>query len=183
MVFGPLVAVLAVAETRLDDFFGAAATATWVSGVVMGAGLTLAAWYPLAGTLVAALCLPAGMLLFGAPGIAGAAVVGMIGAVSWAAGASRSAAPPWRWAWPPCRSPSRRRPKRRRGSCCSSRRSCCRAGPWACWRGAARSGRHSSRSWPPRSTPSARQAPRRRSPRSARTSPGRCTTRSRTPSA
>ncbi|MGW3351927.1 sensor histidine kinase [Nonomuraea rubra] len=84
VVFGPLVAVLAVAETRLDDFFGAAATATWASGVVMGAGLMLAARYPLAATLIAALCLPAGTLLFGAPGISGAAVIGMIGAVSWA---------------------------------------------------------------------------------------------------
>ncbi|MFG6192257.1 histidine kinase [Nonomuraea sp. JJY05] len=84
MVFGPLVAVLAVAEVRLDDFFGAASTAVWVSGVVMGAGLMLAAWWPLAGTVVAAACLPVSMVAFGAPGVSGATMIGLLGAVAWA---------------------------------------------------------------------------------------------------
>lgn len=84
LVFGPLVAALAVAETRLDGFFGAAATAVWASGAAMGAGLALAAWQPLAGTVVAAVCLPVGMVTFGAPGVSGATMVGMIGAVAWA---------------------------------------------------------------------------------------------------
>ncbi|TYB55952.1 hypothetical protein FXF51_44825, partial [Nonomuraea sp. PA05] len=85
LVFGPLIAVLAVIEVRLDDFFGATATATatWVPGAVMGAGLMLAARYPLTGTLIVALCLPAGMVVFGAPGVSGASMAGMIGAVMW----------------------------------------------------------------------------------------------------
>lgn len=84
MVFGPLVAVLAVAEVRLDGFFGAASTAVWVSSAVMGAGLMLAAWWPLAGTVVAAVCLPVGVVVFDAPGVGGAAMIGMLGAVAWA---------------------------------------------------------------------------------------------------
>ncbi|GAA2214050.1 histidine kinase [Nonomuraea monospora] len=73
--------MLAVIEVRLDYFFDA--TATWVPGAVMGAGLMLAARYPLTGTLIAALSLPAGMIVFGAPGVSGAAMAGMIGAVVW----------------------------------------------------------------------------------------------------
>ncbi|MFI7536615.1 sensor histidine kinase [Streptosporangium sp. NPDC049376] len=84
MVFGPLVAALAVAEVRLDDFFDATSTAVWVSGVVMGVGLVPAAWWPLAGTVVAAACLPVGMVVFGAPGVSGATMLGLLGAVAWA---------------------------------------------------------------------------------------------------
>ncbi|MDF5757312.1 histidine kinase [Spongiactinospora sp. TRM90649] len=84
LVFGPLVAALAVAETRLDDFFGPAATAVWATGAAMGTGLVLAAWWPLVSTIVVALCPPVGMLVFGAPGVSGAMMIGMIGAVAWA---------------------------------------------------------------------------------------------------
>ncbi|MGP3959186.1 sensor histidine kinase [Nonomuraea sp. 3N208] len=84
LVFGPLIGFLAVMETLLDDFFGASATATWVSGVLLGAGVVVATWYPLAGTLVAAVCLPIPVVAFDAPGVGGAAMIGMIGVVAWA---------------------------------------------------------------------------------------------------
>lgn len=84
LVFGPLVGALAVLETEFDDFFGAASTAVSLSGVAMGAGLMVAAWWPLVGTVIAAGCLPVGVFVFGAPGVGGAAMVGMIGAVAWA---------------------------------------------------------------------------------------------------
>ncbi|MFC4056775.1 sensor histidine kinase [Planomonospora corallina] len=83
LVFGPLVGALAVLETGLDDFFGAAATATGLSGIAMGAGLAVMAWRPLAGTVIAAVCLPVGTVVFGAPGVSGATMIGMIGAVAW----------------------------------------------------------------------------------------------------
>ncbi|GAA2858253.1 sensor histidine kinase [Streptosporangium fragile] len=84
LAFGPLIGALAVLEIRFDDFFGATATAVSFSGVAMGAGLTVAAWWPLVGTVIAALCLPVGVVVFGAPGVSGATMIGMIGAVAWA---------------------------------------------------------------------------------------------------
>ncbi|MGV9304175.1 MULTISPECIES: sensor histidine kinase [unclassified Nonomuraea] len=84
LVFGPLIGVLSVVETKLDDFFGASAAATWVSGIVLGVGVVLATWYPLAGAAVAAICFPVGVVAFDAPGAGGAAMIGLIGAVAWA---------------------------------------------------------------------------------------------------
>ncbi|MEV0201791.1 hypothetical protein, partial [Nonomuraea sp. NPDC050691] len=37
LVFGPVIGALGVLETRLDPGLGAAATATWVSGLVLAA--------------------------------------------------------------------------------------------------------------------------------------------------
>ncbi|WP_327587775.1 histidine kinase [Nonomuraea sp. NBC_00507] len=84
LVFGPLIGFLAVLETQLDDFFGASAGATWVSGVLLGAGVVVAAWHPLAGTVMAAACLPIPVVVLDAPGVGGAAMIGMIGVVAWA---------------------------------------------------------------------------------------------------
>ncbi|MEV6985276.1 histidine kinase [Sphaerisporangium sp. NPDC051017] len=85
LVFGPLISFLAVLETTLDtSSFGASATATWMSGVALGLGVVVAAWYPLAGTVIAAVCLPVGVVAFGAPGVGGAAMIGLIGVVGWA---------------------------------------------------------------------------------------------------
>ncbi|MFE9653117.1 sensor histidine kinase [Micromonospora sp. NPDC006431] len=81
-VLGPLIGVLAVVETTLDPFFGDAAVATWVSGVLLGGGIVLARWFPLTGTLLAAGCYPVGALL-GAKGPGGAAMIGLIGVVGW----------------------------------------------------------------------------------------------------
>lgn len=82
LVLGPVVGVLAVVETALDPFFGQAGVATWVSGVLLGGGIVLARWFPLAGSLVAACCYPVGALL-GAAGPGGAAMIGLIGVVGW----------------------------------------------------------------------------------------------------
>ncbi|NJP94550.1 sensor histidine kinase [Nonomuraea sp. FMUSA5-5] len=79
VVFGPLAAVLAVAEAWL----GAPPGGAWLPGVGMGAALVLAAWRPLAGALVAALCLLAGPLVLGTPGSSAATVTGMIGTLLW----------------------------------------------------------------------------------------------------
>ncbi|MEU7856953.1 histidine kinase [Nonomuraea sp. NPDC049141] len=84
LLAGPLIGFLAVMETRLDDFFGASATATWIWGVLLGAGVVVAAWYPLAGTVIAAACLPIPVVAFDAPGVGGAAMIGLIGVVAWA---------------------------------------------------------------------------------------------------
>jgi signal transduction histidine kinase len=84
LVAGPLIGFLAVMEIRLDDFFGAAADATWIAGVLLGTGIVVAAWYPLAGTIFAAVCLPVPVIAFGAPGVGGAAMIGMIAVVAWA---------------------------------------------------------------------------------------------------
>ncbi|MFG3689383.1 sensor histidine kinase [Micromonospora sp. NPDC047740] len=92
-VLGPLIGVLAVVETTLDPFFGDAAVATWVSGVLLGGGIVLARWFPLTGTLLAAGCYPVGALL-GAKGPGGAAMIGLIGVVGWVG-----------WREPPRRSP------------------------------------------------------------------------------
>lgn len=85
LVSGPLIGALAVTETRLDDYFGASATATWIWGALLGAGMVVAAWYPLAGTVIAAACLPIPVVVFGAPGVGGAAMIGLIGVVAWVA--------------------------------------------------------------------------------------------------
>jgi signal transduction histidine kinase len=83
LVFGPLIGLLAVMETRLDDFFGAGATATWMAGVLLAAGIMIAAWHPLTGTVFAAACLPIPVIAFDAPGAGGAAMIGMIAVVAW----------------------------------------------------------------------------------------------------
>ncbi|GAA2272938.1 sensor histidine kinase [Nonomuraea roseoviolacea subsp. roseoviolacea] len=83
LVFGPVIGVLAVLETRLDDGFGAAATATWVTGVLLAAGVVLAAWAPLAGAVAAAVCLPLSVVVFDGPGMGGAGMIGLIGVVAW----------------------------------------------------------------------------------------------------
>ncbi|GII64219.1 two-component sensor histidine kinase [Sphaerisporangium krabiense] len=83
LAFGPLIAFLAILETRLDDSFGASATATWISGVALGLGVVVAARHPLAGTAIAAACLPVAVVAFDAPGVGGAAMIGLIGVVAW----------------------------------------------------------------------------------------------------
>jgi signal transduction histidine kinase len=46
--------------------------------------VVIAAWYPLAGALVAAASFPVGVVLFDAPGAGGAAMIGLIGVIGWA---------------------------------------------------------------------------------------------------
>ncbi|MEV4161962.1 sensor histidine kinase [Nonomuraea dietziae] len=84
LVFGPLIGALSVVETNLDDFFGASAAATSISGIVLGVGLVVSTWYPLVGAVVAAACFPIGVVAFDAPGAGGAAMIGLIAAVAWA---------------------------------------------------------------------------------------------------
>ena len=69
-------------ETSIDPFFGDAALATWVSGVMLGPGILVSAWLPLVGAAIAAACYPIGVLL-GAPGPGGAAMIGLIAVVGW----------------------------------------------------------------------------------------------------
>jgi signal transduction histidine kinase len=85
LVFGPLIGVLAILETKLDPFFGSSAEATWISGVVLGVGVVVAAWYPLVGAVIAAACFPIGVVAFDAPGAGGASLIGLLGVVAWAA--------------------------------------------------------------------------------------------------
>ncbi|MBE3010612.1 two-component sensor histidine kinase [Microbispora sp. NEAU-D428] len=84
LLFGPLIGAMAVLETWLDDFFGADATIIWISGVMLGLGVLIAAWHPLAGAVVAAACLPLPLVVFGVPSIGGAALIGLIAVVAWA---------------------------------------------------------------------------------------------------
>ncbi|MFF5288968.1 sensor histidine kinase [Paractinoplanes globisporus] len=84
LVLGPLVGLLAVAEANLDAEFAQRAAAIYGPGLLLGAGVTLATWFPLAGTLAAAACFPLGLLL-GAPDIGGAGLIGLIGVVAWSA--------------------------------------------------------------------------------------------------
>lgn len=92
LVLGPVVGALAVAEANLDAAFSARPETIYGPGVLLGAGIVLAAWFPLAGTLLAVVCFPLGLLI-GAGDIGGAGLIGLIGVVAWAA-----------WRLPPRRS-------------------------------------------------------------------------------
>ncbi|MEV4641749.1 histidine kinase [Actinoplanes sp. NPDC049548] len=83
LVLGPVVGALAVAEANLDAAFAARPEAIWGPGLLLGAGIVLAAWFPLAGTLLAVACFPLGLLV-GADDIGGAGLIGLIGVVAWA---------------------------------------------------------------------------------------------------
>lgn len=82
-ILGPVVGLLAVAEAYLDAAFRAHATAVWAPGLLLGAGVVLATWYPVAGALAAVACFPLGLLV-GAPDIGGAGLIGLIGITAWA---------------------------------------------------------------------------------------------------
>lgn len=84
LVLGPLVGVLAILEAQLDAEFARHASAIWGPGLLLGAGIALATWLPLAGTLAAVACFPLGLLV-GAPDIGGAGLIGLIGVVAWSA--------------------------------------------------------------------------------------------------
>ena len=84
LVLGPLVGLLAVAEATLDAAFAQRPATIYGPGLLLGAGIVLATWFPLAGTLAAAACFPLGLLL-GAPDIGGAGLIGLIGVVAWSA--------------------------------------------------------------------------------------------------
>jgi signal transduction histidine kinase len=80
---GPMVGLLAVAEAYLDAVFAAHAAAVWAPGLLLGAGILLATWFPVAGALTAVACFPLGLLV-GAPDIGGAGLIGLIGITAWA---------------------------------------------------------------------------------------------------
>ncbi|WP_199515482.1 sensor histidine kinase [Nucisporomicrobium flavum] len=82
LVLGPVVGLLAIAEVGLDDAFAAHRAAVLVPGLLLGAGIVLAARLPLAGALIAAACFPLGLLV-GAPDIGGAGLIGLIGVTAW----------------------------------------------------------------------------------------------------
>lgn len=82
VVLGPLVGGLAVVESLLAPEFAGRATAIAVPGLLLGAGIVLAGWLPLAGVLVSAAFFPVGLLI-GAPDIGGAGLIGLIGVVAW----------------------------------------------------------------------------------------------------
>ncbi|GAA0810294.1 sensor histidine kinase [Spirilliplanes yamanashiensis] len=82
LVLGPVVGLLAVAEAYLEPAFRPGAAAVWGPGVLLGAGVALAARWPLAGTLAAVACFPLALVL-GAPDIGGAGLIGFIGVVAW----------------------------------------------------------------------------------------------------
>ncbi|WP_309238457.1 response regulator transcription factor [Actinoplanes aureus] len=78
-----MVGLLAVAEAYLDAVFAAHAAAVWAPGLLLGAGILLATWFPVAGALTAVACFPLGLLV-GAPDIGGAGLIGLIGITAWA---------------------------------------------------------------------------------------------------
>ncbi len=82
VVLGPFVGLLAVVEAILDPGFAGYLAAIAVPGLLLGGGIVLAAWRPLAGVLAAAACFPVGLLV-GAPDIGGAGLIGLIGVVAW----------------------------------------------------------------------------------------------------
>ncbi len=82
LVLGPLVGLLAVAEATLDAAFASERAAVIGPGVLLGAGIAVAARFPLAGALLAAACFPLGLLV-GASDIGGAGLIGLIGVTAW----------------------------------------------------------------------------------------------------
>ncbi|MEV6301830.1 histidine kinase [Actinoplanes sp. NPDC051861] len=83
VLLGPVVGLLAVVEAHLDAAFAARAVTVWAPGLLLGAGIALAAWFPVAGALAAVACFPLGLLV-GAPDIGGAGLIGLIGITAWA---------------------------------------------------------------------------------------------------
>jgi signal transduction histidine kinase len=90
-VLGPFHVLLSIVETVLDPDLRAHAGAEVLTALVVGGAFVLAGWFPLLGSLLAAVAVPVALLL-GVPGPGGTGLIGMQVLVAWAAFALRGRA-------------------------------------------------------------------------------------------